>query len=384
MRVVWINKSNWKKPGPIVYMGLLNALAFAELKIATDYFVGYGDESDTKQDLAEFYGLDFSPFLTIYRIQESASAKREVYKQALLKINHYLNNGDKVVALTRELGALSKLVKLKKKNTDLQVIYESHDYYLTRTHQPKQGFSAIRRQWAERFLIPKADALICLTEHQRALYQQQLTQFRILAAPLGCLNFPEQDAEKRRKKRNVVYIGHLHSYKGSELIFEIAKALKSKNISLACYGGHEPQVKKLRLKAQQYGLDDVLKFEAFVSPAQLHRILAHDVSIGLVPLQDTFYSRYLTCPVKALDFLSHGLPIVASELPSLREVMQDAGSYCCSSDATQFSQAIEVLLENNLSYKTASQNSYQRNTKLQWRLRAKKILQMLPDKLGHC
>ncbi len=377
LRVVWINKSNWLKPGPIVYMGLLNALAFAQLKIATDYFVGYGDESDTEQDFLQFYGLEPSSFLTIYRIEESTSVKRNVYKQAILKIDEYLKKGDKVIALTRELGALSKLLKIKNASVGLQVIYESHDYYLTRSHLSKRGFSALRRQWAERFLIRKADALICLTEHQRALYQQQLTELPMIAVPLGCLNFPEQDAEKRRRKRNVVYIGHLHSYKGSDFIFEIAKALKSKEIILSCYGGHKSQVEKLCLKTKRLGLDDVLKFEAFVEPKDLHRFLDKEVSIGLVPLQDTFYSRYLTCPVKALDFLSHGLPIVASELPSLREVLQDAGNYCCSSDALQFAQAIELLLDNNLSYQFASQKSYQRNTKLQWPLRAKKILQLV-------
>jgi glycosyltransferase involved in cell wall biosynthesis len=209
------------------------------------------------------------------------------------------------------------------------------------------------------------------------LYQQQLPQLPILAAPLGCLNFPVQDAEKRRIKRKVVYIGHLHSYKGSDFIFEIAKAFQSKNINLTCYGGHEPQIKNLRSKAHQLGLDDVLKFETFVSPANLHHILDHQVSIGLVPLQDTFYSRYLTCPVKALDFLSHGLPIIASELPSLREVLREAGVYCFSSDAVQFAQAIEALLDSNTIYQAASQKSYQRNTKLQWPLRAKKILQLV-------
>lgn len=377
LRVVWINKSNWKKPGPIVYMGLLNALAFAQHNIATDYFVGYGDESDTEQDLTEFYGLDSSPFLNIVRIKESASGKRDVYKQAVLKINDYLSHGVKVIALTRELGALSKLLKIKKTNASLQVVYESHDYYLNRAHLPKQGFSALRRQWAERLLIRKADALICLTEHQRALYQQQLTQLPVLAAPLGCLNFPRQDAEARRVKRNIAYVGHLHEYKGSHLIFDIAKLLKSKNIRLICYGGHQPQVESLRLKAQQQGLKDVLMFESFVSPADLHQILENDISIGLVPLQDTFYSRYLTCPVKALDFLSHGIPIVASDLPSTREVLHDVGHYCLSSDAVQFAQAVETLLDNSLSYQTENKNSYQRNTQLQWHKRAEKILQLV-------
>lgn len=374
-RVVWINKSNWKKPGPIVYMGLLNAMAFSLHDIETDYFVGAGSESNTEKDLKQFYGIDPMPFLHIHRIKESDSGRREVYKQAILKIKQYLTDGDEVIALTRELGALSDLLKVKKKNSKLQVIYEAHDYYLNRAHLPKQGFSAIRRQWAERLLIPKVDALICLTEHQRALYQQQFTKLPVIALPLGCLDFPKQDIEQRRLKRNVAYIGHLHTYKGSDLIFDIADILKSKNTKLSCYGGNKVQVEAFRLKAEQKGLADVLRFEPFMSPSDLHDILKDEVSIGLVPLQDTFYSRYLTCPVKALDFLSHGLPVIASEIPSTREVLRNAGHYCFSKEAVQFSKVIDELLESNLIYQASSAKSYQRRVQLQWYSRAEKILQ---------
>ena len=373
-RVVWINKSNWRKPGPIVYMGLLNAMAFAEQQLATDYFVRYGEESDTEQDLQTFYGVEASPFLQIHRIKESRSNSRDVYQQAISQIKSYLDQGDEVLALTREIGVLPKLLRLKKQHPALRVIYETHDYYLTRKHLPKQNFSAWRRQWAEKWLIPKTDALICLTEHQRALYQQQLIRLPMMTLPLGCLKFPEQAAEPRRLKRNVAYIGHLHVYKGSELIFEIAQSLNGKNITLSCYGGHDKQVGELRMRAQQLGLADVLKFSPFVSPVELHSILEHEVSIGLVPLQDTFYSRYLTCPVKALDFLSHGLPIVASNLPSIQEVLQNSGCLCSSSVVREFAEAIESLLDNQTVYQSYSQLSYQRSEQLQWRHRADKVL----------
>ncbi len=379
-RIVWINKSDWRKPGPIVYMGLLNALAFAELDMPTDYFVGAGSDSDTEQDLQNFYALPALPTLQIHRVKQTSSRGRDVYKRAQVQIQDYLEHGDEVIALTRELGALTKLFGLRKKFPGLRVLYEAHDYYLNRAHAPKQNFSAWRRQWTERLLIPKVDALICLTEHQRALYQQQLTRQPVVALPLGCLNFPRQDAESRRIKRHVAYIGHLHDYKGSELIFEIAGFLKGKNIRLTCYGGHDKQVGALRDRAQTQGLDDVLRFQSFVSPAEMHRILECEVSIGLVPLQDTFYSRYLTCPVKILDFLSHGLPIIASELPSTREVLRSSGVYCPSSDPSGFATTIEKLLEDPICFSEFSDWSYSRSKPLQWQLRAEKILQCISAK----
>lgn len=358
-------------------MGLLNANSFALHEIPSDYFIGHGQESNTEQDVSEYYGLNASPFLKIHRIKQGASGKREVYRQALLKIDEYLENGDSVIALTRSMGALAKLLRKKKKISRLKVAYETHDYFLNCAHQPSQGLSMLRRQWAERLLLARADALICLTEHQRALYQQKLTKLPMIALSLGCLDFPIQDARSRRLKRNVAYIGHLHRYKGSDFIFEVASRLKSKNIRLFCYGGKETQVAEFRVKAQQQGLDEVLIFKPFISPAELHLVLDHEISIGLVPLQDTFYSRYLTCPVKALDFLSHGLPVVASDLPSTREVLRYAGDYCSSDDASQFASAIESLLDNESNFQCSSDHSYQRSVELQWYERAGKILNLL-------
>jgi glycosyltransferase involved in cell wall biosynthesis len=379
-RVVWINKSNWCKPGPIVYMGLLNALAFAENGLETDFFVGFGKESDTETDLVEFYGLQAHQRLKIHRVPDASGWQRGVYKAAIAEIASYCEQGDEVLALTRELGALSLLLKLRKKIPKLKVVYESHDYYLSIRHLEKKGFSfsSIRRMWSERYLIPKADGLICLTEHQRALYQQWFPKLKIIALSLGCLRFSEQPLlEQRRLKRRIAYIGHLHSYKGLELIFELARHLRAANIELHSFGGNQAQVLSLQERVKKEGLTDILHFNSFIEPNALHEILDNDISIGLAPLQDTFYSRYLTCPVKALDFLAHGLPTIASEIPSTREVLREAGFYCDSKNVSEFADKAIALLDDAQAYGLASKASYSRRLELQWPMRAKRILEFV-------
>jgi glycosyltransferase involved in cell wall biosynthesis len=364
-------------------MGLLNALAFAENGLETDFFVGFGKESDTETDLADFYGLQPHQGLNIHRVPDAGGWQRSVYKAALIHIALCCKQGDEVLALTRELGALALLLKLRKKNPKLKVVYESHDYYLTIKHLENKGFSlsSVRRMWSERTLIPKADVLICLTEHQRALYQQWFPTLEILALPLGCLGFePQHSLEQRRLKRRIAYIGHLHSYKGLELIFELARQLKSSNIELHSFGGNQTQVLSLQERAKQEGLAEVLHFNPFIEPKVLHGILDSDISIGLVPLQDTFYSRYLTCPVKALDFIAHGLPTLASEIPSAREVLRASGFYCDSRKTSEFAAKAIALLDDAESYELASQASYSRGMELQWRLRAQRILEFVQDR----
>lgn len=377
MHVVWINKSAWRKPGPIVYMGLLNALAFAANGWPTDYFVGAGEPSDTDDDLRDFYGVEPHPLLAVRRVAEAGGARRAVYDAALARIIELAERGKRVWVFTRELGCLGDLVRLKRRHPNLKVVHESHDYYLSIRHLPRRGWSTWRRMWAERLLLPRLDGLVLLTEHQRALYQQWMPALPMTAQPLGCLELPPADLEARRAQRRLAYIGHLHDYKGLELIFALAARLQGHGVEIACYGGGPAQVERLRARALDAGLSQGLRFHPFMSPRALHHTLGTEASLGLVPLQDTYYSRYLTCPVKALDSLAHGLPVLGSDLPSVREVARDAARYCPSGSAQSFADAALALLDDAAAYAAASRAAHGRAAELAWRLRAQRILAAL-------
>jgi len=385
VHIVWINKNPWRKPGPIVYMGLLNALAFAWNEIPTTYFVGAGAQSDTDTDLREFYGVEPHPRLTIARISESRTQRRAVYTAACAQIEKLARDGESVLVCTRELGCLPALLALRKRYPEkIRVLHECHDYYLTTRHLPKRDFAALRRQWSERLLLPRLDGLICLTEHQRALYQQHLPQLPAIALPLGTLpqsptgTFSETltDAliEQRRQARSVAYIGHLHDYKGLEELFALAIALKPHNIALHTYGGGGAQNESLRQRALKDGVESTMQFTAFLPPRELHARLDSEISIGLVPLQDTYYNRYLTCPVKALDFIAHGLPVVGTDLPAVRAVTAEAGIYA-NFAATPTAALIANLLADPQRYAAASRASRARAEQLTWQRRGAALLQ---------
>lgn len=374
MRAVWIYKSPWRKPGPIVYMGLLNAMSMAWAGVRTDMFVAQSGPNDTAEDLTGFYGLQPHPLLTIHRVPETSHRARGVYSAAIAHIASLCSGGEDVVVITRELGCLPDLFRVRYRFPRLRILHEAHDYFLTLKHRPERGWSALRRQWAERMLLPKCDGLVLLTDYQRALYQQWYPQLRMLALPLGTLSFDATDAETRRRRRCVAYVGHLHESKGSGLLFELADRLSGDAVRLTCHGGSPQQVETFNARAAAAGLGRNLQFVPFVSPRELHEALGGTASIGLVPLSDTFYNRYLTCPVKALDSLGHGLPIVATDLPGVRELLRDAGHYCLP-DAGVLARKIASLLDDPHEYASATARSIERRTELQWAKRAAQILE---------
>jgi glycosyltransferase involved in cell wall biosynthesis len=379
-RVVWVNKGTWKKPGPIAYMGLLNAMSFAWNGQKTDFFINADDDVDIQTDLDHYYGLSDDPLLSIREVKKKGSIRRRVYQEALESIAQYCSDGENVLVLTREVGILPALIKLKRKFSNLKVLHEVHDYYGSIRHLPKRRFSDYRRMISEHWSFGGLDGLICLTEYQRALYQQWFPKLPMVALPLGGAKRGENtaiDFEDRRKKRRVAYIGHLHDYKGLHLIFRLAEYLKNKEIEIVCYGGHDKQVSQLIQQAESQGVGDTLKFVSFISPAKLNDVLCNEISLGLVPLQDTYYSRYLTCPVKALEFMASGLPIVGSDMPSVRDVVADLGLNVESTDEKAYGDQICHLLDDSPWYAKVSKAEVNRSKEISWEARASQIMQFV-------
>ena len=119
-------------------------------------------------------------------------------------------------------------------------------------------------------------------------------------------------------------------------------------------------------------IETTLLLTPFLPPRELHARLASTVSIGLVPLQDTFYNRYLTCPVKALDFISHGLPVVGTDLPSVRAILGDAGCYADFQPAPTAKLIFDLLADPAL-YAAHCHRMSARAAVLTWQHRAQSL-----------
>lgn len=389
MKIVWANRSEWKKPGPIVYMGLLNALSFAQLGYETHLFASEGNASDTARDLVDFYGIEANKNLHIHRIPKGTKLSeipgRSIYRKALTFSKHALTKGEKVIFLTRELGLTGLLARLQHRfpNT-LRTIYEAHDFHADLSgRDQKIKFTDHRKKLSEHFFLPKLSGLLCITPPQEQLYRQALPKLNILTLSLGCLDHAPsspQEIECRRSRRTVIYVGHLHRYKGVHDLLDQSSFFQQHNLKLHLLGGEAKQIKKLkktlssRQKKQASSSEFPIHFFPTMPPAQLHQHLENHASLGIVPLQDSYYNRALTCPVKALDSLSHHLPVIASDLPTTRAVLSDAGVYIAPNSPESLPLAAKELIDSPERYRQLSQNAAQRALQLTWKNRALAIL----------
>jgi glycosyltransferase involved in cell wall biosynthesis/O-antigen/teichoic acid export membrane protein len=118
--------------------------------------------------------------------------------------------------------------------------------------------------------------------------------------------------------KNVVYLGRLESQqKGTDLLLRAwAQASRSLDAQLII-AGLGPDEQRLRRMARELGIQDRVEFAGWVTGQAKYQLLA---SARLVALP----SRFETFGIVAIEALATGTPVIAFDIPCLREVVPDA------------------------------------------------------------
>lgn len=141
----------------------------------------------------------------------------------------------------------------------------------------------------------------------------------------------------------VVYTGGLLAWKGVDLLVEAASRIESAQVVIA--GGMDADVARLRERAA--GASNV-RIDGFQPPERVALYLAA-ADIGVVPNRSkpAISARY-TSPLKVFEAMGAGLPLVASDLPSLRELLEPDldGVLVRPDDATALAEGLARLLQD--------------------------------------
>jgi glycosyltransferase involved in cell wall biosynthesis len=173
------------------------------------------------------------------------------------------------------------------------------------------------------------------------------------------------------------YVGSLRPGKGTEIIQELASRLPQFDFHVV--GGDEESVRYWKSRASNTNL----VFHGFVSPMRAQEyigtfdiVLAPYQPVVLVGNGNVDIGRWMS-PLKIFEYMSHGKPIIASDLPVLREVLIDGHNALLAdpSDAGDWSEKIVRLVadaELRRVLGAAARKDFQ--DKYTWEGRAKLIL----------
>lgn len=224
------------------------------------------------------------------------------------------------------------------------VVLDSHEDY------PRL---ALDRPWIPAPLRPAVATVVRLVE------RIAVRSFRavISAEDAGALRFPPGKTTVIRnlvlageftappvERRGLVYVGDITSARGAEQMVELAGRVERRHgARLTLVGGMSPPALGDQLAALDgwRAVDHLGWQDRHGVQAAMHR-----AAVGLVLLQPTRKYAEGAVPVKLLEYLAAGLPVVASDFPVIRSVLavHGCGLLVDPTDADAIEAAVEELL----------------------------------------
>jgi len=197
--------------------------------------------------------------------------------------------------------------------------------------------------------------MVVITHALKEYYVNRYPQLKgiIQVAPDAADPIPEhvQPAflANKGKRLQVGYTGHLYKGRGIEIIFELAKACRWADFHLV--GGTEKDICYWKEKLEQQA--NVI-FHGFVPPSEAVTLrMAFDSVIA--PYQQKIAitgsggdtARWMS-PLKIFEYMAAAKPIIASDMPALREVLtHNRNALLCSSDNVhEWQSSLETLRDD--------------------------------------
>ena len=182
-------------------------------------------------------------------------------------------------------------------------------------------------------------------------------------------------------KKLVIYTGHLYEWKGAALLLKAARNFQfsisnfqknEEDILFVFVGGTNKDVQSFR--KQTKGLNNILCLGH--KPHKDIPIYLKAADVLVLPNgKEEKISELYTSPLKLFEYMAAKRPIIASDLPSIREVLDDQMAVFFKPDnPDQLAESIKKVIWNNHLAETISAKAFERVGNHTWERRVKKIL----------
>ncbi|MBF0486625.1 MAG: glycosyltransferase family 4 protein [Nitrospirae bacterium] len=300
-----------------------------------------------QEALLNHYGLSPHPnleivFLPMVRGRVSIGM---VFNSALM---WYLWRQDKKdgVIFVRHLKTARFLLRMRGLY-QMPVVFEAHEiFHLTTENTRKRQRMA---RW-ERSVYAGIGAVVTITERLRAdlVTMFSLCNIHSITIPDAVRGdmFEATLAYGKRRHGYIFYAGGFYRWKGIDLLIEAMGRLPGETLVVAGGGQGLKRLCELRGLADSMGLGQRVNFVGQLSHTEVLKYMM-EAKIAVVPNLAESVSMY-SSPLKMFEYMASGCPIVASDIPGIREILTDGKDavFFTPGDVQSLSSALRTLIDN--------------------------------------
>lgn len=318
-----------------VHPALDNRIHFKEVKTLQAHFAELAIVASIEEDQE----IDGIQYLAIGKFGSRLDRFRRAPKQILNRVEEF--DPDLVHFHDPELIPLA--LKLKRQN--YKVIYDVHEDLPTQLKY---------KSWIPFFLRPlvsyfvrlveahcakKIDAIVAATNDIANRFPKSKT---ICVRNLPILNLIRIDhSASQQDKFRIIYAGGLARLRGIKETIQALQGLEDR-VELCLIGKWESE--EYQKECEDLREYQAVRYLGYLSMAEVYSEIGKaDLGMAMLyPLKN--YLRSL--PVKAFEYMAHGVPIIMSDFPFWKEQFEGAAFFARAKDPASISQSIKYALDH--------------------------------------
>jgi len=176
-----------------------------------------------------------------------------------------------------------------------------------------------------------------------------------------------------------VYTGNFTTMGEDKGIADSIRALKhAEDIFFVGVGGSEKDIVRYEMQAKEAGVGERVILRGHVQQSKL-AVYQKAADVLLMPFPDTPYYRTQMSPIKMFEYMLSGRPIIASDLPTIREVLDPTVARIVAPDSPELlAEAIESLRRDPASGARLAEAAHKKAAgSYTWDMRALSILSFI-------
>jgi len=192
------------------------------------------------------------------------------------------------------------------------------------------------------------------------------------------IKISKEDSRKKLSlpldKKIIMYVGLLDEWKGYKTLLESSRYIKNKDTKVVIIGGSGSQIRKLK---EEYPNVIFLGYKNYSTLPENQK----SADVLVVPNSAKYpISKYYTSPMKLFAHMASGVPIIASDIPSIREIVdENSVTFFKPDDPVDLAKTIDGVLNNNETSTKKAQEAKSVVSRYTWSNRGRDILDFINE-----
>jgi glycosyltransferase involved in cell wall biosynthesis len=378
--IAYAHTGRFPSPSPSFTFATFNAMALAYGFNGCHFFIRRNSSLTPREVVRSRLGLKPPSNLDIHALYDPAwlPTRRFYIRRVGFALAGLIRSGAVDAVIARNPVFLPMLRGLREE-FGIPVFFESHDFFADLSVRDDVNPVKKRRlERLERDNIPGLSGVICLQESQKDWYRRTFPGVPVHVARTGIWKVDGGATNPRE----LVYIGSLDGHKGVDLMLKAAARSKTRPPVRIIGGKNAAEIRGLenRIAASRSGLD--VTVTGWLDREALESSLSR-AALGALPLRDTFFNRCLTSPLKLFDYFGRGIPVLASDLPTMRELIREneTGFFFPPDDEEGMAAAIDRFFSQPGVWPVMRENVLRAASEWTWEKRARRLRQIVETEM---